>query len=91
MPGKCATQTRCCSLGIDVSEDKCPLDEKTFEKTAEYWNHLKECHPNQIYCCPHPDCGFATFEEDVMKRQFVLHASFAYILLTLASNLRAHK
>jgi hypothetical protein len=72
-------------------KDKCPIDGTIFEQAAQYWSHLKDCHPKQICCCPHPDCDFATLDEDIMTRQCVLQASFIYVLLTPASDLRAHK
>ena len=72
-------------------EDECPIDGTVFEQATQYWSHLKDCHPTQISCCPHPDCDFATLDENIMRNQYVIQVFYTYVLLTLASDRRAHK
>jgi hypothetical protein len=72
-------------------EDTCPIDGEVFQNTVQYWSHLKDSHPNQVICCPHPGCGFATLDKNTMTSQCVLQVPFTYVLLTLTSNRRAHK
>jgi len=58
--------------GMTSPEDICPLDGKSFDTTVQYWGHLKDCHPKEVNCCPHPGCCFATLDMEVMTRQCVL-------------------